>query len=225
MNKKILKCIGIILLVIIAFLIIHTVRNMVIMKQISKKEAQYKNVSNYYIRTTSTQGNVVDFYRKDKRYIMKLENISPTGVRKLTNYFDGEKVNTYIEAGNDKIAMLNSNGLPSKMEIRNLLDDIETKQFIFLAMLASIRNTDLNGLKCYKIGNFLSPNILMLDTNFEIYIEKETGLIIKEQNGTFTDENGNKEPVITDYEYQFDCVTDEDLVEPDISEYKIQENN
>lgn len=39
------------------------------------------------------------------------------------------------------------------------------------------------------------------------------------------EENGNKIPIIMDYEYKFDIATDEDLKEPDISEYTVQENN
>ena len=55
------------------------------------------------------------------------------------------------------------------------------------------------------------------------YVEKDTGLPIKLVEKI--EENGAIKEHITEYKVEFDCVTDEDLVEPDISEYKIQENN
>ena len=226
--KKVLKCIGIIILFLMVFLIIHTIRNMIIMKQISNKVGQYKNYTNYYIKTTSNQGNVVDFYRKDNQYIMKVLNTSHDGVRKLTNYFDGEKVNTYIETetenGLNKVALLNSNGLPSAIEIKDLFYEIKGKELVLMALLANIKSVQYNGTECYKITDFYGFHILS-SANFEFYFEKETGLEIREQNGLIIDENGKSIPMIVDYKYKFDVVTDDDLAELDISEYKIQGKN
>lgn len=52
---------------------------------------------------------------------------------------------------------------------------------------------------------------------------KDTGLKVKEFNGTIGD-GENKINIVLDYHYEFDIVKDEDLKEPDISEYTIQEN-
>ena len=95
-----------------------------------------------------------------------------------------------------------------------------------MSLMARIRSVEQNEKDCYEVTYVYSSNILMpAEGEFAIYIEKETGLTVKNKNGAIVNENGTEEPIVIDYEYKFDSVTDEDLVEPDISEYKIQENN
>ncbi len=52
-KKKILKIIGIILLVIIAIVLIHTTRNYIIIKDLQNKIANYSNSENYHIKATT----------------------------------------------------------------------------------------------------------------------------------------------------------------------------
>lgn len=230
MKKKVLKCIGIIILVIIAFLVIHTVRNMIIIKNLSEKAESYKNANNYYVKTVSSQGSVMENFTKNGCYLMKLVNTSETGLRTLIRYSDGNIENTYIEAqtenGTDKVAMLNSNSLPSFNQITNWFYTDDFKSLLLMSLMARIRSVEQNEKDCYEVTYVYSSNILMpAEGEFAIYIEKETGLTVKNKNGAIVNENGTEEPIVIDYEYKFDSVTDEDLVEPDISEYKIQENN
>ena len=229
MKKKVLKCIGIIILVIIAFLIIHTVRNMIIIKNITSKVASYDNASNFYVKSVSTQGITTESFNKDGKYLHTLVSISDTGTRKMIKYFNGETENTYLEAqtesGTDRIAMLNSNGLPSFGKITNWFYTDDTRSLILMSLMAHIRSVEQNGKDCYEVTYIYSSNILMPEEgDFALYSEKETGLTIRNKNGAMVKENGNRIPIIVDYEYKFDVVTDEDLVEPDISEYKIIEN-
>ena len=54
----------------------------------------------------------------------------------------------------------------------------------------------------------------------KMYINKETGLVEKIVEKV---KNNNEISEISySYEYSFNTVTDNDLVEPDISEYKVQ---
>ena len=229
MKKKILKCIGIILLLIIAFFIVHTIRNIIIIKDITNKIELYQAKDNYYIKSTSTQGINIENFNKANRHLINLVNTSETGIRKMARYEDENTLNTYIEtqteAGTEKIAILNSNSLPGFHGITNWLYVDDTKHLILMALLSNIRSVEQNGKECYRVDLLYASNILMQsEENFVLFIEKETGLTIRNQNGTMV-ENGNKIPIIMDYEYKFDVVTDEDLKEPDISEYTIQENN
>ena len=228
-KKKILKCIEICFLVIITFLIIHTSRNMIIIKKISNKIESYKNANNYYVKTVSTQGNVIENFYKDGHYLMKIVNTSETGIRILIRYSDGNTENTYIEAqtekGTDKIAMLNSNSLPGFSGITNWLYTDDFKSLLLMSLMAHIRSVEQNGKDCYEVTYIYSSNILVpAEGEFALYLEKETGLTVRNKNGAIVDENGNETPIILDYEYKFGVVTDDDLVEPDISEYKVQEN-
>ena len=57
-------------------------------------------------------------------------------------------------------------------------------------------------------------------TKMTIYVEKNTGLkkkIVEEVN-----ENGEIKEISKDFEYEFNNVTDEEISEPDKSEYKMQ---
>ena len=228
--KKFFKILGIILLIIVAFLIIHTIRNIIIIKDITNKVESYQVKTNYYVKSISTQGNIIENFYKDGRQLMKFINTSETGIRKMTRYDDGNIVNTYLEtqteSGTEKIAMLNSNSLPSFQGITNWLYVDDTKHLILMALLANIRSVEQNGKECYKVDLLYASNILMQsEEKFALYIEKDTGLTIRNQNGAIVEENGKKIPIIMDYEYKFDIVTDDDLKEPDISEYTIQESN
>lgn len=222
--KKIIIIVG----VIFAIFMIHTVRNIVIIKSLSDKADSYKNASNYYVKTASSQGIIVEKFVKGEQYFMKLENVSPTGIKRLMNYCDGEKINTYIEVedenGITKVAIPDSNGLPSNIQITNWFDYTNLSELTLMSMLAIIRSEEINGKDCYKIGYLFSSNILYSEEGkFELYIDKETGLTIKNINGTMVDENGNKLPIMIEYEYKFDCVTDEALMEPDNLEYEVQQ--
>ena len=56
------------------------------------------------------------------------------------------------------------------------------------------------------------------------YVDKETGLVIRTIGvATVSNGNGEKMDTVTDYQYKFDVVTDEDFIEPDISNYEIKQ--
>ena len=55
-----------------------------------------------------------------------------------------------------------------------------------------------------------------------IYIDKETGLPVRAFGGTFENEHGTF-TIVNDYQYEFDKVDEKNFVEPDISEYQIQQ--
>ena len=227
MKKKFLKVILLVILVIILFLCIHTVRNVIIIKGITNKIELYQEKTNFYVKSISNQGNTIENFYKDGCQLMKFINTSETGIRKMTRYDDGNIVNTYIEtqteSGTEKIAMLNSNSLPGFQGITNWLYVDDTKHLILMALLANIRSVEQNEKECYKVDLLYASNILMQrEENFVLFIEKETGLTIRNQNGAMVEENGNTIPIIMDYEYKFDVVTDENLAEPDVSEYKVQ---
>lgn len=225
-KMKIFKSIFVIVVLIILVLFIHTLRNFIIIKNMINKADYYKNESNYYIGTTSTGGDKTDYYVKDNKYLMKMTHKANEGLHTLINYYDGEKTNSYFEVekeeGIDKVAILDSNGFPIGSGFNGIFENMSIKELLIMSFLAKVRNTDLNGKDCYKFENFYSPNILYKEGHMEFYVEKETGFTIKQQTDYILDENGNRIPVIIDYVYKFNIVTDQDVKEPDISEYKVQ---
>ena len=55
-KKNILKIIGIILLIVIAIFVIHTIRNYIIITDLQNKIAKYTSNTNYSIKSISTTG-------------------------------------------------------------------------------------------------------------------------------------------------------------------------
>ena len=224
--KKILIVIGIILLIFAIFI----GRKVWILKGLQRKVSQYTQISNYYVKITQddhgqittinndgqkvtvTEKQIYETYKKDNQYLAKIEVLSSDGTRKkLMNYCNGETTNTYIETDQVKVATLNSNEIPSSAMIIDYWSEIPVKEFIKTALFSKITSEEYNGKDCYKVSNYPLSSLLYSadDENFEVYWEKETGLMINSG--------------LAEFEYQFNCVTDEDLVEPDISQYTIQE--
>lgn len=209
-NKKILICLVLIIIVSISLFLGLTTRKLMIFRELKAKSSQYENISNYYERVSNTSGiNIEYFCKEDKaKLIIISEKYEP---RKITVCSNGEKTNTYIEESNgNKITTTD----PNKAEKPNILGFQFEGDFWYwlkMAIISNIKKTELNGKECYYInGSYLK----------ETYVEKETGLILKMQNGT-----KNNEPIIYEYYYEFGKVEDNDFIEPDISEYEIQENN
>ena len=231
-KMKLWKKILIVICIIICLFLIHAIRNMIIIKSLQNKADAYANLNNYYVKSTQYEGSqktLIENYHKDNKHLMKLQVFSEGITRKMSVYSDGETTNSYIEVeaseGIEKVASLNSTGFPLVTPISEWLYTDNVGQFILLSSLASIKNAEVNGKSCYQISNFYTTSMLLpADTNFYFCIEKDTGLNIRSSNGTIEDENGNTIQFFTDYEYQFGVATDEDFVEPDISEYVIAGN-
>jgi len=222
MNKrKILITILLIAIISILAFLAFTIREMITLKNLNIKVAQFVNNNEHYEKIINDSGNtttITEYYCKGDNAVLFLNTtLNSTGeTRKLTNYFKGDKVNSYIESGEDKIALLNTNGIPSKVMIRQVDSGNNLWELFLISLATSIRSEECNGKDCY---------VLSLGENSKTYIDKETGLTLKAIEGTVVDENGNESVQTMQYHYEFDNVDDNIFVEPDISKYKIQENN
>jgi len=220
-SKK-LRMLKIILLIILIFVVIFlgfTVRKMIIIKNLNEKVSKYVNMDNRYEKIINDSGSstsVVEFYSKGDNAVLFLNSIPNkyTGEKRtLINYFKGEKTNTYIESDGNKIALLDSNGLPSKIMIVTLDYGNNLWNLFQAALSTSIKSTEYRGKECY---------VLNISNNSEIYIEKDTGLRIKAKEGIVVDPNGNESVMTVEYYYEFGTVTDDIFIEPNINEYEIQ---
>ena len=54
-----------------------------------------------------------------------------------------------------------------------------------------------------------------------VYIDKETGLPVRLPGGTYTSNQGTVDTII-EFDFEFDTVTEEDVQEPNITQYRIQ---
>lgn len=225
MEKKKMRFLKIFLIgigIIFVIFSIYTIRNMIIFSNLQKRVSQYIDNNNHYEKIVEDSGStatITEYYCKDDKSLLKLETTvkSTEETRKLINYSEGERTNTYIESNGDKIAIPNSNAIPTQLMIMSLDYNNNLWNLFQLSATSFIKNGKCNDKECYVIYGGLIAK--------ETYIEKETGLTIKRIDGMTTDEKGKQSDVIMEYYYEFDNVKDEDLIEPDISEYTVQEYN
>ncbi len=212
--KKWLKILGIVIAILIMLVLIHTIRNYVIITDLQNKISQYTNSINYYIKSIATvkDGTItMEYYRKDNNQVVFLERNLNGTINKTAIYNNGEKTDTFIQTPDTKIAQLDSGTIMS-INIYNHLETENNWQTFIGSMLASVKSTKYNGKDCYIIKDFMSSTSLTFE-GAETYIEKDTGLFIKDIEGE----------TVTEKEYEFNNVDDSIFIEPDISQYELKE--
>ena len=220
-KKKIIKIIIVVLLVILILFVGNIIRKMIIISDINNKVSKYINNNNHYekiVTNYSDTETVTKYYCKGENAVIFITTtLKDTGEkRQLTQYCKGDKYNSYFDVGETKLAILDSNGVPSKVLIMEIDYNDSLWNLFYLALTTPITSVTYNEKECY----FLNSPVTR-----QSYIDKETGLTLRAIDGQSQDSNGNKTDIIVEYEYSFDNVDDSIFIEPDISEYKIQENN
>ncbi len=213
--KKVLKIIGIIIAILIIILLIHTIKNYVIVTGLQDKVSQYSNSSNYYIKSVATEDNgtivTMEYYKKDNKQVVFLERNLNGEISKISMYNNGERIDTFWDNTENKIAELDSGTIIS-VNIYNGLETDNKWQTFLSCITSNIKAVNYNGKECYSIKGFMSSTSLDSETT-ETYIEKETGLFVKSTDSK----------TLTEKEYKFDNVDDTIFIEPDISEYTLKE--
>lgn len=212
--KKVLKIIGIIISILIILMLIHTIRNYIIITDLQSKISNYQNSKNYHIKSVAnsedgTTNTKMDYYRKNNKQAIFIERNTNGETIKLSMYDNGERVDTFIETQDSKNAKLNSDDLMT-VNIYNYLETDNKWQTFLGCITARIKSTNLNGKECYIVKGFLSSTSLTSE-GAEIYIDKETGLFLKT----------TEVEIITERDYEFDKVEDSIFTEPDISQYTL----
>lgn len=232
-KNKIIKIFKLIVIAIFVISIILILKKAVILKSIYKKSNKSFNINNYhslYYNYENSYIEIIETYKKDNKQITRVRDIlKKTGELSAIHieYWDGEKCNCYSEIFDDEIeedlrktVKLNtkryfSEYRPEKINSMNYNNTID---FILSCLFGKIESTKCNGKECYKFTN-LAKQV----NNEEIYIDKETGLPVR-RLGEETSSNLGTYNKISDYYIEFNCVNDEDLKEPNIREYTIQNN-
>lgn len=217
--KKCLKILGIIIAILIVLVLIHTIRNYVIITDLQSKVAEYSKSENYHTSVISQlkEGMTLttNYYKKDNKELFIIERAEDNEKVKISMYNNGERIDRFIETSDSKKVTLNVANSMSAGIIDCLKTENNWQNFIY-SVPAIITSTEYNGKKCYKITNFLSPYYLSdyNAKNNELYIEKETGLCLL--NYTSTESK---------YNYEFNNVDDSIFHEPDISQYTLETDN
>lgn len=219
-NNK-MKILKTVLLVVLLIFILSVSRRMVIIASLNNKINEYTTSTNYYIKASNSYGDsliITETYKKDNKYVKRIKFLSETSNKVVyTDYYNGETINGYyqtgFEEGNISTKIVRENSfdtisqpvIPSKVEIENPI------KFVVMSIFSSITSEKCNEKDCYKV---------VITEGAIYYIDKETGLTLRTIGEARAGKNAEElYDVITDYQYKFDVVTDDDFIEPDISEY------
>lgn len=240
---KILKCILLVIAIILCILLAIVVRRTIILSKIDKKVSELENNNNnFYIKTSyidrRNYTSVIRRYIKGDVSKLVIEKTTAEGnnakiieitypeERKLfTEVNDSKVMNVYKEKTAVRGAHIEKGTESSYTTFSNPGYSTSINDLIVNAIVTSIKTVKMDGKDCYELSSKMNTNFLYDDntTKFLIYVEKETCLtlkIVEEVNV-----NGEIKQVVKDFEYQFNQVTDEEISEPDNSEYKMQENS
>ena len=232
--KKVLIIIAIILLIFIAIVL----RKFIILADIDSKVSEYENNNgNIYSKIISTNSEYTiqtEYYIKDDIIKYVLEKTDKNGEKtKLTQITYPHERKLYAENANKKVMRVYKEEAPvrgSHIEteapatistIVNFGYSMSIPERIINSICTRIKSTEIDGKDCYELYGILGSNYLVSKgTKIKAYAEKETGLPVKYIE---YDKNNNQNVITTtEYEYEFNCVTDEDLIEPDESQYELQ---
>ena len=216
MEKK--KKYGVRMLIIVIVLIILIVlalflRKAIIISSLENKAEEYANSNNFYMKKITYTGDVTtnEYYKKDDKTLMKMQTIMDEKVADATMVENNGKMNFFLEVGDKKVAKLDQD-LTYNCEI-SYLDTENLWELLKISMFSRVDSVMFNGKECYRVINdsgIITNEIMM-------YIDKETGLIVRE---VYVVSNEDVD-YISDYEYSFDTVKDEDVVGPNVTEYSI----
>lgn len=217
--KKYNRKIRILSSIVIAIIIIYAVlliRNIAILSSLTSKIDRNWNPNNMHSTIYSHTGgkfSTVETYYKGEKRLTEITSFSKEETINIKTYFDGKTETTYIEQNGNKTAWVRDSGNLLNVQITPHLYFENRYQLIFMAATSLITNAKCNGEDCYFINTW----------GLREYYSKESGLTIRSETTTVTTEKGEFNSVV-DYEYEFETVKDEDLKQPDISQYKVIKN-
>ena len=189
---------------------------MLLLQRFGNNIKKYETSTNYHMAmsSTSSDGTVIsaNYYEKNGKQAMILTRVQNNEPVTMSMYKNGDTVNTYWVTPTENKAKLNGQ-TDIFAEIYNVLSVDSEWQKIVASFTSFIGSTKYDGKDCYVTNNFLTPSILNNDEKNEYYIEKDTGLFIFSNIGN----------VVSKKIYEFDNVSDDIFVEPDISSFTISE--
>lgn len=222
MKKKIITMVVIILVVLLAIFGINTIRKFVIIKDLQNKVAQCETKENIYTKVVSESAEVEKFIKNDiEKVVMKKKDNTVT----IIQVTEQHERRFYTIAGEQKILRrFKEEKNPMSSKVVSFVDTTTWLETLRDSVVSKIYTEKVDGQDCYVIDSLKNTNAIYSNgaISLKIYLNKETGLAVKTIE-TVKKEDGTTEEWVTTYEQKFDVVTDDDMKEPDTSEFTIQE--
>lgn len=208
MEKKKMKLWKKLLLVVLALLVvfaIFTLRRYIIITNLINTSKYYISKTNFMVDTyglTNDSLTLTRSYYRDGNLFSTSETLGHNILeeRRIIAYSKDDEKIVIIQSGDNKVLLSNGNIAPTRVNTISEFEDIKLR--IPLAFTSKITKQNCNGKECYLIE---------LSKDYKIWVEKETGIILREMNIGY----------ITNRTYTFDVVKDENIMKPDISDCTI----
>lgn len=226
MKKKIVIILLIVLTIVLVIFIANTTRKIIIIKDLQNKVAECEKKENIYVRVDG-ESAIAEKFIKDgvqKDVIKKQDNQDNTVT--LIQVMKEHERRMYVIAGEQKtltISKEEKNDLASK--VVSFVDTVTWKDLIHDSIVSKIYTEKVGEYECYVIDSMKNTNAIYSEgtISLKMYLNKKTGLAVKVVE-TIKEEKGSTKENITTYNQKMDVVTDEDMKEPNIEEFTIQEN-
>lgn len=202
---KLWKKILFLILILIAIYAVFVLRRYIIITSLINKSKNYVNKTNYVTESCSLANDTVTLTKSynidgDFLAVHRVYSNNIPDVRSLTIYKKGDEKLGIIQSGEDKV-LLETVEVAVGFSTINEFDDIKFK--LPMAFTSKIKTQECNGKECYLIE---------IEKDYKIYVEKETGIILRTMGMSY----------ITNRKYTFDVVTDENIVKPDTSDCRVE---
>ena len=151
----------------------------------------------------STLSSRIKGYLNATNYHERIISTTDKGVNVVDQYEDSS--NIYTEYNGEKSLRIDS-GLSLEINMIDEFGAFSLPQLMFYSATVTVRSVKCNDKDCYYIKGYTK-------NSDGIFIEKATGLVLRREYTNFSSN--------INYEYNFNCVTDNIFDEPDRSEYAI----
>lgn len=214
MKKRIFITILLIMIIIVGTLFINIARKIIIIKDLQSKISKYQEKDNFYVKII-TDSFTSEKFVKDNKIKEVLHRNTDSGDIYIIQVTEDDEIRTYTINSNSKnLYIMKTEKNDERVKVGSYVDAENINELLYNSLVSKIYEEELDGEKCYVIDSLKNTNIgayVSETTSIKIYLSKETGLAIKILE---TEENG-KENINERLEYKFDCVTDENMEEPD----------
>ena len=197
MKKKIILAV----LIIVVILVLLFMWRLITLNNIKKLNEESIKISNiHYVR----EGNdsLVEVWKKDNIVKQNMNNIS--GSVNLTLWKNFENDEEYTLYNNEKkYSSIGTEIISNELQANHIyLLDYNNTIILALNPMVKIRTKEYDNKSCWYLKNGQE----------EVYIDKETGIVLYNKNEQLGREIKLK--------YSINTVTDEDVAKPDLSDYK-----
>lgn len=214
--KKSIKYILLFLLAVVCILLIHSIRNYLIIRKLQDKLLDYSDINTYTITTVSKDletnwTTTMTYYKRGSDEVLKVNSNHDGENSSYTVYKKDGQANVYTIDENGKKMYATEDDFVMEVSFYNLLESSNNFHTFLSAIPASVRSKNINGTECYEITNYVSDMGMTEVGKNVTYVDKETGLLVEHDSQT----------TIITKEYRYGEIDDSIFVEPDKSEYQL----